>query len=109
MADLIGHSELARRAKVTAAAITKACRKQLAAAMVDGRIDAEHPAVVAYIALGARKRPPPKAPPKRRPSNAEVDELADLALRVLLRVAERLRTGDAPERATRVRGSGGAQ
>jgi hypothetical protein len=41
-------AEFARRARVSRAAVTKACRGPLAAALVE-RIDLEHPAAVAYL------------------------------------------------------------
>ena len=41
--------EFARLAKVSRAAITKACRAGLAPACIGDRIDAEHPAAVAYL------------------------------------------------------------
>lgn len=47
---LISKAELARRAGVTAAAITKAITNGLHIAMDGKRIDADHPAVVAYLA-----------------------------------------------------------
>jgi len=52
MADLITQSEIARRAGVAPASINKALKpgKALAPAIVGKKIDADHPAAIAYIA-----------------------------------------------------------
>jgi len=47
--ELISKAEFARRAGVSSAAITKACGKSLTAAVVGKRIDAGHPAALAYL------------------------------------------------------------
>jgi hypothetical protein len=48
--ELVTKAELARRAGVTGAAITKACNKSLKNAVEGGRIDVSHPSAIAYIA-----------------------------------------------------------
>lgn len=57
MPRLITRAELARLAKVSGAAVTKACRKQLADAVVGDRINVDAASVVAYLA-GKGKKPP---------------------------------------------------
>jgi len=49
MQELISRTELAQRARVSKAAITKACNKNLADAVVGKRVDASHPLVVEYL------------------------------------------------------------
>lgn len=78
--QLVSCAEFSRRAGVSSAAITQACKpgKALAAARVGKRIDAAHPDAVAYLACernGGRgkdirpKAPKPKPPPrKKRPA-----------------------------------------
>jgi hypothetical protein len=64
MPQLVSRADAARLKGVSGAAITKACRKQLAPALVDGRIDLEHDACRAYFgaALDARPAVAPPAP-----------------------------------------------
>jgi hypothetical protein len=57
MPRLISRADMARLAKVTGAAITKASRKQFAAAMVGDRIHVDHPDAVAYLATRGAKPP----------------------------------------------------
>lgn len=59
---LESRSALARLAGVSPAAITKACKGQLAAARVGKRIDLDHPAVAAYL---TKKGVDPTAVPPR--------------------------------------------
>ena len=49
MRILVSRSEFSRRAGITPGAVTKACKKMLAPATVGKRIDANHPAAIAYI------------------------------------------------------------
>lgn len=65
--QLVSCAEFARRAGVSSAAITQACKpgKTLAAARSGKRIDAAHPDAVAYIAR--RQAPEPPVPKKRKP------------------------------------------
>lgn len=58
---LVTRAELARLARVSRAAITKACKGQLAAACVDKRVDLDHPAVREYLA-GKGVELPARAP-----------------------------------------------
>lgn len=46
---VISRAELARRAGVSKPGVTKACRGQLAAAVVDGGLLLHHPAVERYL------------------------------------------------------------
>lgn len=50
MPRLLSRAELSRLAKVSGAAITKACKHQLAPACDGRRVDLDHPATVAYLA-----------------------------------------------------------
>lgn len=59
---LISRSEFAQRAGVSAAAITKACATALAPACDGKRIDAAHPAAVAYLQSKGAAKPPSPAP-----------------------------------------------
>lgn len=107
MPRLISRAELARLAKVSGAAVTKACRKQLVDAVVGDRIHVDAPSVVAYLRGKGAKPPadlaktekakPPKAsaptptkpvkavperkskPTAPRPKAAPPDETDDLA------------------------------
>lgn len=63
MARLISRSELARLAKVSPAAITKACKAQLAPACVGKRVDLDHRATKKYLASKGASPPAPTAPP----------------------------------------------
>ncbi|MFK5915346.1 MAG: hypothetical protein QM484_13325 [Woeseiaceae bacterium] len=49
MRKLVSRSEFARMAGITPGGVTKACKKILAPATVGKRIDANHPAAIAYI------------------------------------------------------------
>lgn len=64
----ISRAELARLAKVSGAAITKACGKELAAACDGGRVDLDHPSVAAYLARRGLKVPPQLAPEPPAPA-----------------------------------------
>lgn len=69
MARLVSRSELARLARVSPAAITKACKGQLAPACVGKRVDLDHDAVARYLAAKGAGAPPAAAPtPPKRPS-----------------------------------------
>lgn len=74
MPRLFSRAEFARLAKVSAAAITKAGKKQLVAAFVADRIDADHPDALAYLATRgvtqAQVARGTTAVPKQRPSRA---------------------------------------
>jgi pyruvate/2-oxoglutarate dehydrogenase complex dihydrolipoamide acyltransferase (E2) component len=75
MPRLISRAELARLAKVSGAAVTKACRKQLADAVRGDRIDVDAPSVVAYLKTKGAKPPTdlartPQAKPKPRAARA---------------------------------------
>jgi hypothetical protein len=56
MSRLESKAELARLAGVSKQAVTKACRKKLAAACRADRIDLDHPAVRKFISGGSRQR-----------------------------------------------------
>jgi len=47
--EIISRAEFARRANVSAAAVTKACTKRLIKAVVGKRIDAAHPDAIKYL------------------------------------------------------------
>lgn len=64
MARLVSRSELARIAKVSPAAITKACKRQLAPACIDKRVDLDHPAVARYLKGKGASAPAPTASSK---------------------------------------------
>jgi len=49
MRKLVSRSEFARMVGITPGGVTKACKKVLAPATVGKRIDANHPAAIAYI------------------------------------------------------------
>lgn len=67
MARLETRSALARLAGVSPAAITKACKGQLAGACTGKRIDLDHASVQEYLAKkGVTSTPPPVAPARRR-------------------------------------------
>jgi hypothetical protein len=103
MARLISRAELARLAKVSDVAISKACKARLAPACVEKRIDLDHPAVLDYLASKGVAPPrklesePPPPPAEERPSRREladddededaedldVEHFADLTLRQL--------------------------
>src|SRR5262245_6960918 len=91
---LITKAQMSELARVTAAAITKATKGELAPALVGNHIDVEHSAVAAYLVRALVR---PRAPGGERTSAAvaddEIDELADLALRVLGRLIVRARRG----------------
>jgi hypothetical protein len=76
--NLVTRSELARLAGVSKTAITKACRSgyQLAPACVGRQLDADHPAVAAYL---DRDRAKAKLPA------IELDQLADAVAAILAR------------------------
>lgn len=59
MARLVSRSELARIAKVSPAAITKACKTQLAPACVGKRIDLDHAATTQYLRAKGISDPAP--------------------------------------------------
>lgn len=73
---LISRAELASIAGVSRTAITKACKKQLAAACVDDRVDGDHESVRKYLASKGAKLPPAPAaraaakPSKKRESKS---------------------------------------
>lgn len=67
MARPLTRSEFARLAKVSPAAITKACKGSLKPACTGTRIDLDHPAAIAYL-TSKGVTPPPK--PARVPTNA---------------------------------------
>lgn len=69
----VTRAELARRAGVSRAAITKACRGPLREAVASNGVALDHPAVVAY--LGRRNAPP----------QPDINALADAVARVLVR------------------------
>lgn len=62
MARLVSRSELARLARVSPAAITKACKAQLAPACVGKRLDLDHSAVAKYLAAKGASAPAPTTP-----------------------------------------------
>lgn len=62
MARLVSRSELARLAGVSPAAITKACKSQIALACVGKRVDLDHPAALAYLRSKGASAPPAPAP-----------------------------------------------
>ncbi len=79
----VSRAELARLAKVSGAAITKACKKQLAPACLNGgRVDLDHPATRAYLnskgvtAPGPTRKaePPPKPATKATASRRKREE-----------------------------------
>lgn len=72
---LVSRSELARLAGVSPAAVTKQCRKALAPACVDDRIDLDHSLVAAWLkAKGVDPRPRlARAPAKSRSAAARTD------------------------------------
>lgn len=108
MARIVSRAEFSRLARVTAQAISYACRNGLEAACVEKRIDRDHPVAVDYIlAKGGdpngpipRRAPPPsQEPPTKRSSprsapsprsdssdgiETSVDGLEDLTLQQLL-------------------------
>lgn len=57
----MSRAAFARHAGVTAMAISKAARRGLKDACVGDRIDAAHPAALAYVEQRQAKKPPPKA------------------------------------------------
>lgn len=67
MARLVSKSEAARIAGVSAPAVTKACRRLLAPALVADRLDIDHPAFGAYLAARGRTTPEPDATPTDAP------------------------------------------
>lgn len=74
---LISRAEFARRAGVSKAAITKACKHQLAPALDRDRIDAEHPAAAAYLAAGhGPKEPKAKPSAPTPPAKSAVSKLS---------------------------------
>src|SRR5262245_49219 len=73
MPRVLSRAEFARLAKVSKAAITKACGAGLAPACTSDRIDADHPAALAYlkrrgVALARTDGAPTKS--KKRPAAA---------------------------------------
>ena len=63
---LIKKTEFAEEAGVSRAAVTKACDKALAAAVVGKLIDIDHPDAVAYIkSKQVKKTPPPAKKPRK--------------------------------------------
>jgi hypothetical protein len=64
MSRLISRAELSRLAKVSGAAITKACKHQLGPACVGRRIDLDHAATVNYLAGKGAAPTEPLDPPK---------------------------------------------
>ena len=98
MPRLISRADLARLAKVTGAAVTKACRKQIADAVVGDRIHLDAPSVIAYLktkgacppadlgkpkpagrARGTDGAPTKPAVPRRIPPAPPPDDGVDLA------------------------------
>jgi hypothetical protein len=77
MARLISRAELARLAGVSAPAITKACKKQLAAACHRHRVDLDHPAVQEYLASKGRKGDLPGVQAKSRAASAAGAQKSD--------------------------------
>lgn len=69
MGRLVTKSTLARARGCTPAAITNALKGPLGAALVNGRIDIEHPAAVAYLSSPRQGGRPPSSP---RPAAAEL-------------------------------------
>lgn len=69
---LISRTDLARMAGVSQTAITKQCKRTLAAALVGDRIDLDHPAVQAYLAAHGRSdaAPPVTTKPTTRTARA---------------------------------------
>ena len=63
MPRLVSRAELARIAKISAMAITKACRTKLADACTGQRVDLDHPSVLAYLASKGIAPPAPLDPP----------------------------------------------
>lgn len=59
--NLVSRSEFARRAGVSAAAVTQACRAALEPALSGKRIDLAHPAAVAYLERRLAESTPPPA------------------------------------------------
>jgi hypothetical protein len=100
VARLISRAELARLAKVSDVAVSKACKGRLAPACVEKRIDVDHPAVLDYLASKgvAPPRKPESEPPPAEPEfsvsfddgedeggaeDLDVEHFADLTLRQL--------------------------
>jgi hypothetical protein len=69
MPQLVSRADAARLKGVSGAAITKACRKQLAPALVDGRIDLEHEAARGYFGAALTERPAASAPTDDAPTS----------------------------------------
>lgn len=65
--ELVHKSKFAVLAGVTPAAVSKACKNGLAPAVAGKRIDAAHPAAVAYLARHTGSAPPP-ASTKKKPT-----------------------------------------
>jgi hypothetical protein len=75
MPRVLSRAEFARLAKVSKAAITKACGAGLAPACTADRVDAEHPAAIAYlkrrgVAIARSDRAPTKAKKRAAPAPA---------------------------------------
>lgn len=70
---LVTKSELADRAQVSRPAVTKAIKGELAGSVVDGKIDASHPAVTQYVARNLRRADRRRAP---APRGERTEELA---------------------------------
>jgi hypothetical protein len=69
---LVSRSEFARRAGVSAAAVTKACNSTLKAALDGKRIDAAHPSAIAYLENKAAVQTAPAPEKKTSPAKPHV-------------------------------------
>jgi hypothetical protein len=78
---LVSRAALARLAGVSRAAITKACRGPLLAAVASDLVDLNHPAVVAYLARRRSSLAQP-TPPTATPE-LDLEALADRVAAIL--------------------------
>jgi H2-forming N5,N10-methylenetetrahydromethanopterin dehydrogenase-like enzyme len=94
MNHLVSKTAFARTAKVSKPAVSLALQGPLGAALVEGRIDPEHPAAVAYLERRAKTPIGVGAPTipgtRRRVSEAQLERCVDLAEEILARLLRRL-------------------
>lgn len=93
--NLVSRKELARRAGVTPAAITKACRGRLKGAVSGLAVDADHPDALAYVSQVSPQRTKTQQR-DREAERAELDDFDDRVLAALQRLvagARRARRG----------------
>ncbi len=94
--NLVSRATLARMAGVSRASITKACRKQLAAACDGLRVDVAHPATVEYLS----GRAPAPTVAGATLTGPELEALADAVFKLVLKRLRRVLSPDTRERAT---------